>query len=344
MNQSVQLLRQNCRLVTNDLELLPLAGEDGLFAWYLTHHAKPASLRAKTHDLRRFKESLMESYGCREHQLRLGDVTKTAIEVFVEKCSETLQVGTVNRYLATVKHFCSTFAKHDPRWLNPAREVEFLKSPEVRYQGIDGEIAKELVRAAYETGTSMFIRFRAGLLAEFALATGLRAMELASIQLLHLTPDLKWVKGLRCKGGKIRNIYIPDDIRETLAKWLPFREDVILNTKDGYRLLSDRQKLELPLFPTLSKARLSEPDSFFLTYNGIYQVFRDIAKQAACGHVNPHRYRHAFAINLLDDCKDIRMVAQALGHSDVKTTMGYTNRGEDQYAAAVENAQRRRRA
>jgi len=50
--------------------------------------------------------------------------------------------------------------------------------------------------------------------------------------------------------------------------------------------------------------------------------------------------RHTYATELLEDSKDIRLVAQALGHSDVRITMRYTERGNEEVAAAVERARK----
>jgi integrase/recombinase XerC len=49
-------------------------------------------------------------------------------------------------------------------------------------------------------------------------------------------------------------------------------------------------------------------------------------------HGHPHKLRHTMLINLLEQCRDLRFVAQVAGHSRVETTMRYTQRTEEDLA------------
>jgi site-specific recombinase XerD len=75
---------------------------------------------------------------------------------------------------------------------------------------------------------------------------------------------------------------------------------------------------------------------------GSKSVWRAIRNYSLETKLHPHLLRHTFAVDLLDNSKDIRLVAQALGHSDVRITMRYTERGKEEVANAVEKARRRR--
>jgi site-specific recombinase XerD len=58
--------------------------------------------------------------------------------------------------------------------------------------------------------------------------------------------------------------------------------------------------------------------------------------------LHPHLLRHTYAVDLLEDSKDIRLVAQALGHADVRITMRYTERSNEEVAAAREKLNRKK--
>jgi len=73
-------------------------------------------------------------------------------------------------------------------------------------------------------------------------------------------------------------------------------------------------------------------------------IWRAIRSCSVDTKLHPHLLRHTFASELLDSSHDIRLVAQALGHSDVRITMRYTERSDDEVAAALEQARKERRS
>ena len=69
--------------------------------------------------------------------------------------------------------------------------------------------------------------------------------------------------------------------------------------------------------------------------------FRDMIRQAgekAGVHANPHKFRHSFSVRFLDDGGGLDSLQVLLGHSDIGTTMIYTQMGQE--ARALRNLAR----
>jgi site-specific recombinase XerD len=102
------------------------------------------------------------------------------------------------------------------------------------------------------------------------------------------------------KGGKDRVLWISEDLRDQVGRWLERRPESEF------------------IFPTRTGAQ-TDPRSarrMVKTYAG---------KAGIEWNVTPHTLRHTFATNLLRKTGNIRLVQKALGHSDLSTTMIYTH-------------------
>ena len=87
----------------------------------------------------------------------------------------------------------------------------------------------------------------------------------------------------------------------------------------------------------MGKYVFSALHSFRLSAKTVYRAVAEPGEKVGL-HIHPHLLRHTFAHTLLDHSKDIRLVSQALGHSDVRTTMIYTEREDEQVGEAIEAA------
>jgi len=116
--------------------------------------------------------------------------------------------------------------------------------------------------------------------------TGIRVSELLSITPndLLIDPSMLIIRG---KGDKIRNV----DISPTIIRMFKAYIDK-LNLKNNERV-------------------------FKITRQRVYQICKEIAG------VNPHMFRHSYAIHLLRKTKNIRYVQVQLGHSTIVSTQVY---------------------
>ncbi len=305
--------------------------------------------RAKRYDLQHFLQFLAGDRPL--HDVLVGDWTLQSTKDFIEA---RLQLGeapaTVARRLATLKHVGRTLAERVPGYINPAREAKAPVFHPSRPQGLESEEI-ELLRAAADHIRSStkdpFTAIRNQALVEILLSTGLRADEIRLLTIAQVTEDRSWLTNVRTKGKKFRNVYLDSSVREHLEGYLRTREHALLERCPLYAALTAQQRERFPVFISFYRATIDQPSTFGLSPKTVWRIVYDIGLRAQVlaakpmSNLHPHKLRHTFAHGLLDSSKDVRLVAQALGHSDVRTTMRYTERTDEHIAQAIE-AQRAR--
>ncbi len=198
---------------------------------------------------------------------------------------------------------------------NPAEKCKLppKKSPEVQILRAD-EMRRLLIQA-YEDGFyEMFV---------LDLATGIRRGELLALQwsdvdleknTISITKQVKYIKGeLKIIPPKTqasnRTISIPPQISAVLKEYKERINSVWL-------------------FPSPVKQEDVPRDP-----SAVRKAFSKILERAQCKHVPFHALRHTFASNAFHYGMDIKMLATAIGHGSVETTM-------NTYAHATEEMQR----
>lgn len=145
-----------------------------------------------------------------------------------------------------------------------------------------------------------------------ALEAGLRASELTHLRPEHLDMLTCRLVVREGKGAKDRVLWISDDLRDLIGRWL------------------ERRPGSLWLFPTRDGAQL---DTRYLRTMVKHYALKAAISEAE--RVTPHVLRHTFATDLLRETKNIRLVQKALGHSDVSTTMVYTHVFDEELEEAL---------
>jgi len=151
------------------------------------------------------------------------------------------------------------------------------------------------------------------LIFEFLYNTGIRVSEFCSIELDDI--EVSERKGTlvirKGKGTKYRAVPLNSDARSALSAYL-----------DTMSLLSGEKLLQGQRGP--------------LGRGAVYRVIKKYADLAGLSDVSPHTLRHQFCRNLLDSGVDIVTVANLAGHSDINTTVIYTQPTEEEKAQALE--------
>ncbi len=298
--------------------------------------------RAKQLDTDKFLEFLKRFKRRKEiDDLTVEDWDFSATQRFID---EALRIGeapaTVARRLATLKHMGRVLAERIPGFVNPARDVKPPKLQARRPQSIHAgevdEVKAKAESARMEKNT--FNRLRNETLLRLLLDTGLRAEEIRTIKMNQLSDKLEWIRQVRTKGRNFRDVYITSEMRQPLRLYLTEREKELGRF---FPKLSASVDASLPLFISSYGASAADLKSFELSPKSVWRAIRSFTVDTK---LHPHLLRHTYATNLLNDSRDIRLVAQALGHSDVRITMRYTERGNEEVAEALEKVRKNERS
>lgn len=207
----------------------------------------------------------------------------------VGKARETLSKKTQNYYLIALRAFLKYLARQEVKSL-PAERIELAKVVE---RSLDLITPIELQRLLESPKSNDLQDIRDKAILELLFSTGLRVSELCS-----LTSDIDLRSSelsIRGKGGKVRVVFLSDNAKNYVKKYLAARKDI-----------SDA------LFP--------------LTRRSMERIVKRHATKAGISKkVTPHVMRHMFATDLLGNGADLRSVQALLGHSSIVTTQVYTH-------------------
>lgn len=144
----------------------------------------------------------------------------------------------------------------------------------------------------------------------FMAATGARVSELLHIKAEHVQAGYL---DLYSKGGKIRRLYIPKNLRIEAARWL--NEKGVLS---GYIFLNRYGGRFTP------RGIASQLKHFADKYG----INREV--------VYPHSFRHRFAKNFLECFNDLALLADLMGHESIETTRIYLRRTANEQQMIVD--------
>jgi site-specific recombinase XerD len=237
----------------------------------------------------------------REYRIRLNRETS--------QNGDPLRKSTQTYHVVVLRSFLKYLAKEDVVTV-PAEKIEVGKTPSRQVDFLELDEVERLILAA--SGESLRgLRDRAIL--ELLFSAGLRVSELTSLD--RDSVNLK--KGefsVRGKGSKLRVVFLSDDARDAIHRYLEKRSDMdpalfiaVPVAKNGF--VRERGMTDL---------RLTERSVQRL-------VKRYAAKAGLVKDVHPHTLRHSFATDLLQNGADIRSVQAMLGHASITTTQIYTH-------------------
>ncbi len=239
---------------------------------------------------------------------------------------KTISKKTQNYYMIALRMFLKYLARIDIKAL-PADKIELAKIGERSIDVIhEGELIRLLEAPTLNAKADDLKAWRDKAILEMLFSTGLRVSELCSLTSdIDLNQDQFSIRG---KGGKVRVVFLSEEAKTALKKYLSLRKDMeealfvqvgkeipkkLKTANNPVRL--DRQGKNTKLMPTGA-----------LTRRSVERIVKQYAiKAGITKKVTPHVIRHCFATNLLGNGADIRSVQTMLGHSNISTTQIYTH-------------------
>jgi site-specific recombinase XerD len=221
--------------------------------------------------------------------------------------TETLKKKTQNYHLIALRSFFKYLRKHKIESYNPEM-IELAKVGERMPDFMTGDDLKRLLATTDNAANISELRDRAIL--ELLFSTGLRVSELCSLpRTIDLTRDEYSIRG---KGEKVRVVFFSEIAKKCIKEYLEKRTDtddaLFINLGKNAKSIQQKQK------------------SLRLTPRSVQRIVDTHARKAGITKsVTPHKLRHSFATDLLQNGADLRAVQMLLGHASISTTQIYTH-------------------
>ena len=203
---------------------------------------------------------------------------------------QTYKPKTFHRIISTISSFYRFLYTQGAVTANPLTGIDRprIKQQDVKYlkhnqvlrllDSIDDPRDKLIVRTIY--------------------ATGVRVSELCNMNIEDIDFDEHTIR-IRGKGDKMRTVFIDDDTRADILKFIGNR-------------------IEGPVFVGQQGKNISS--------RAIQHIFKNYAPSG----ITPHKIRHSYASELYKRSKNLRVVQENLGHTSIKTTEIYLHTDIDE--------------
>jgi site-specific recombinase XerD len=227
-----------------------------------------------------------------------------------DAAGQSLKKNTQNYHLIAVRSFLKYLAKRDIKTLAPEK-IELAKMPDRQIEFLEGSDLENFLNGPLKIELPEIIQNRDKAILETLFSTGLRVSELAGLKIsdINLNKEEFTVRG---KGAKLRVVFLSNQAKHWLKKYLDSRKDM------SQYLFTNHDKA--------NKKRNKAKDDKGLTPRSIQRIVQKYAKIAGITKkITPHVLRHSFATDLLQNGADIRSVQAMLGHSSITTTQIYTH-------------------
>ena len=267
-----------------------------LFQNYLVQekNASENTLSSYMRDLRQLEEHFSGT--------DLANLTESDLQNYLVHLSEIgKSKATIARNIASWKSFYAFLTENGILEENPAKTLSAGKSEHKIPEILTNREVETLLQQP-KTSDKKGLRDKAML--HLMYATGIRVSELIS---LNVTDVMILSCSIRCYSKK----------RERFIPMYPYAMTILRDYLEHVRPTMISSDEEEALFVNVSGERMSRQGFWKIVKH--YQQTAEIKKD-----ITPHMLRHSFAAHLLENGADLRSVQKMLGHSDISSTMFYT--------------------
>lgn len=222
------------------------------------------------------------------------------------KTGRPLKRITQNYFMIALRAFLKYLAKIDVKTL-AAEKVE-LGETDPRPLKVLSDADLRSLLSAPQISTPDGPRDKAIL--EMLFSTGLRVSELVGLNRGQVNFD-RGEFAIIGKGGKERIVFLSDDAKDWVGRYLAGRQD---DWKPVFIRYSGQMQ------PT------KDGENMRLTTRSVQRIVEKyVQKMGLTTKASPHTLRHSFATDLLINGADLRSVQELLGHANISTTQIYTH-------------------
>ncbi|MBQ7796388.1 MAG: tyrosine-type recombinase/integrase [Lachnospiraceae bacterium] len=247
--------------------------------------------------------------GVRYFHSRYQDLTIENLKSYRSFLIKNYRPATINQRVCGMNSYLRFLeSAHDDEYpLAKGYRLNSIKVPHESFQDsiISNEDCRLLETRLKEEGYEFWY-----FIVRFLVTTGARVSELTQIKVEHLACGYL---DLYSKGGKMRRLYITDTLCNEAMDWCKR-----LHRTSGFLFITANGNL--------------------ISVRGIQSRLRFFAERYGINPntAYPHSFRHRFAINFLERCSDIALLADLMGHESIETTRIYLKKSKKEQQALLE--------
>ena len=246
---------------------------------------------------------------------RVEDLTLPVITAFLAWKRTHTSASTLAKYASCLRSMLRYFSLHEDRAVLVYDKIQLPKLQ--RHAPRNVPTAEDIVHLFRSIPQDSPQGRRDRALVMLFFSTGMRLAELcaldrADLPLERLGTDQLLQIIIRGKGDKDRPVFLQQGAQLAVREYLETREDefppLFIRYRPGMTAEEDAQDNEKRLSPRM-----------------VRKIITQHARRSGVGHLAPHALRHGFAVDLLRNDVNLRVIQELLGHSSLSTTQIYTH-------------------